>query len=231
MFVVITGASQGIGAAIAEAFAAEPDCRLGLLARRHDRLEAVATRCRSQGAAAECFVCDVTRTDDVARVADDLLGHGVPDVVVNNAGRFEPGSVLDTSAEQFRAQLEVNLVSAFLVTRAFLPSMRRAGQGHLFYLGSVASLQAYPGGAAYCAAKHGLLGLARAVREETRDCGIRDTTLLPGATWTPSWEGAPVPEDRMMPATDLGRTVVELHRLSTRSVAEEIVLRPQRGDV
>ena len=230
--VVITGASQGIGAAIAHAFAAVPGARLALLARSERTLAEVAAACRDLGAEAEAFPCDVTDDGAVAQTAEQVAARfGTADVLVNNAGLFRPGPLLETTPDGFREQVEVNLTSAFLVTRAFLPPMLAARRGHVFFLASVASLRAYPGGAVYGAAKHGLLGLARGVREETRTHGIRVTTLLPGATYTPSWEGAGVDESRLMPATDIAQTVLDAWRLSDRSVVEEIILRPQLGDL
>ena len=230
--VVVTGASQGIGAAIARAFAEEPQARLALVARRREKLEAVAADCRKRGADVLVLPCDVTDEAAVAAMARQVLKRwGAPDVLVNNAGLFQPAPLRETSAETFRAQLEVNLTSAFLVTQAFLEPMIARRQGHIFFMGSVASLRAYPGSVAYCAAKHGLLGLARVVREETRTLGLRVTVLLPGATYTPSWEGMDLPEERFMPAEDVARTVRALYHLSPRTVAEEIVLRPQEGDL
>ncbi len=230
--VVVTGASQGIGAALAEAFAAEEGARLALVARTEAKLDAVAARCRALGAEAVSFPCDVTDEEAVAAMAGAVLERlGAPDVLVNNAGAFQPGSLLETAPADFRAQLEVNLTSAFLVTRAFLPALLARGRGDLFFMASVAAIRGYPGGAAYCAAKHGLLGLARVVREETKGTGLRVTTLLPGATLTPSWAGTDLPEERFMPAEDIARAVVDLHRLSGRTVVEEILLRPQQGDL
>ena len=230
--IVVTGASQGIGRAVCEAFAELPDAKIALLARSEEKLEQVATSCRSRGAEAMPVRCDVTVDEDVVAAAQAVLTRwGAPDVLVNNAGLFEPGSLVDTTAEAFRRQLDVNLTSAFLVTQAFLPAMIERGSGTLFYMASVASIRAYPAGGAYCAAKHGLLGLARSVREETRESGLRVTALLPGATFTPSWDGVDLPEERFMPAEDIARAVVEIYGLSDRTVVEEIVLRPQEGDL
>jgi NAD(P)-dependent dehydrogenase (short-subunit alcohol dehydrogenase family) len=131
----------------------------------------------------------------------------------------------------FRAQVDVNLNSAFIVTKAFLAEMVSRGSGMFFLMASVAAFRAYPAGVAYGASKHGLLGLARALREETRERGIRVTTVMPGATWTPSWHGAGHPEGRMMPVADIAALVLSAWRLSDRSVVEEIVVRPQLGDI
>ncbi len=230
--VVVTGASQGIGRAIAEAFAEVPDVRLALVSRNEAKLHAVAEVCHVRGAEAAVFPCDVTDADAVAQTASAIRTHwDAPDVLVNNAGDFRPGTILETPPEVFREQVEVNLNSAFYVTHAFLPAMLARKRGHLFFMASVASIRAYPGGGAYCASKHGLLGLARVVREETKDQGLRVTTLLAGATRTPSWDGTDFPDERFMPPEDIARAVVNTWRLSDRTVVEEILLRPQLGDI
>jgi len=230
--VVVTGASQGIGAAIAQAFAEEPVAQLALVARNRKRLEAVAAACRARGAETLVLPCDVTDAGAVEAMANEVLVRwGAPEVLVNNAGLFRPAPLRQTAVEEFRAQLEANLTSAFLVTRAFLEPMIARRRGHIFFMGSVAALKAYPGSVAYCAAKHGLLGLARVVREETRQLGLRVTVVLPGATYTPSWEGVGLPEARFMPAEDIARAVRDVYHLSSRTVVEEILLRPQEGDL
>lgn len=232
MHVVVTGASQGIGAAIARAFAQTPDAELSLLARNERNLEKVAGECRDLGAKATWHACDLTWDDQVEAVADVVLAAaGPPRVVVNNAGRYRPSTVLAMDGAFLRKQLEENIVSAHLVTQAFLPAMIEAREGHLFYLGSVASLRAYAGAAGYCVAKHGLLGLARAVREETIPHGLRVTTVLPGATRTPSWGDTAIPEHRFMPAEDVARAIVDCAALGPRTVVEELLLRPQTGDI
>lgn len=230
--VVITGASQGIGQAIAEAFAREGNARLALVSRSEKKLRAVAERCEAHGAETLVIPCDVTDDDAVTEMTQRVLStFGAPDVLVNNAGLFLPGSVQETTAQQFRDQVAVNLTSAFLVTQAFLDPMIQRGKGHLFFMASVASIRAYAGGVGYCAAKHGLLGLARVVREETKAQGLQVTALLPGATLTPSWEGVDLPEERFMPPEDIANTVLGIYRLSDRTVVEEIILRPQLGDI
>ena len=229
--VLVTGASRGIGAAVAEAFAARGD-RLALVARDADALAEVVRRCTEAGGEARVFVCDVTDGAAVDALATSVRDWaGTPDAVVNNAGLFEPGGILETSPEAFRRQMEVNVVSAFLVTRAFLAAMRARGSGRILMMGSVASIRGYPGGAAYGAAKHALLGLARSVRQEMLGTGVSVTTLLPGATRTGSWDGTDLPDDRFMPPEDIARVAVEVATLSGRTVVEEVLLRPDAGDI
>ncbi len=232
MIVVVTGASQGIGQAIAEAFAAEYDARVALAARTRTALEQTADACRTRGGTPLVLPTDVTDDAAVADLAAAVHEEwGPPDVLVNNAGAFTNTPLAELTLEGFRDQIDVNLTSAFAVTKAFLPAMRERGEGHLFFMGSVASLMAYPGNAGYCAAKHGLRGLARTVRAETKDEGLRVTTVLPGATDTPTWDGAGVAEERLMAPEDVAQSVVNAYRLSDRTVLEELLLRPQEGDV
>lgn len=232
MVVVVTGASQGIGRAIAEAFATEEEAQVALVARTQSKLETVAEQCRARGGEALVVPTDVADEDAVADMAETVQDEwGVPDVLVNNAGIFRYAPLDELTLEGFREQIDVNLTGAFAVTQAFLPAMRERGQGHLFYMGSVASIMAYPGNAGYCAAKHGIRGLARVVREETKDEDLRVTTVLPGATWTSTWEGIDLPEERFMPPEDIAHAVVEAYHLSDRTVLEELILRPQEGDV
>ena len=232
MIVVVTGASQGIGQAIAEAFAEREGARVALVARTEEKLEVVAARCRERGGTPLVVPTDVTDDAAVEKMAMTVReAWGVPDVVVNNAGAFTYAPLDELTLEGFRKQIDVNLTSAFAVTQAFLPSIREQGAGHIFFMGSVASIMAYPGNAGYCAAKHGVRGLARVVREETKDEGVRVTTVLPGATKTPTWDGVDLPDERFMPPEDIAASVVDAYHLSDRTVLEELVLRPQEGDV
>jgi NADP-dependent 3-hydroxy acid dehydrogenase YdfG len=231
--VLITGASQGIGAAIARTFAAElPGVRLALVARNEKNLRAVAAACRKLGATAELFSCDVT--DEVAvkamaRAVTARFRH--VDVLINNAGKFAGAPFLQMPVALFDAQFAANLRSMFLVSQAFIPAMVKRGRGDVFNMSSIAGLQAYPNGAAYCAAKFGVTGLTKVMRAELKDKGVRVCAVHPGAVWTPSWANSGFTGEKMMPAEDIARAILNVYRLSRRTVVEEIVLRPQLGDL
>ena len=231
--VLITGASQGIGAAIAKTFAREvKGVRLALVARNGKNLQRVAKACAKPGAKVESFACDVTDEASVAALAQAVTQRfGAVDVLINNAGKFFGAPFLEMKTADFDAQLAANLRSVFLVSRAFVPGMVRRGRGDVFNMSSIAGLQAYPGGAAYCAAKYGVAGLSAVMRAELKDKGVRVCCVHPGATWSPSWSGAGVPPERMMPAEDVARAFLDIYRLSRSTVVEEIVLRPQLGDL
>ena len=231
--VLITGASQGIGAAIAKIFAMElPGARLALVARSEKNLRAVARTCIKAGANVEIFPCDVTDEASVAALARDVTKHfGAVDVLINNAGAFESAPLAETSVTLFDRMIAVNLRSTFLVSQAFLPAMVKRRRGDVFNVSSIAGLQAYPNGAAYCAAKFGVTGLTAVMRAETKDQGVRVGCVHPGATWTPSWAKSGIKAERIMPAEDVARAILNAFRLGRRTVIESIVLRPQLGDI
>lgn len=231
--VLITGASQGIGAAIAREFAAQiKGVRLALVARNERNLQRVAAAALKRGATAEVFPCDVSEAAAVAEmVAAVARRFGSVDVLINNAGIFTAAPFAETTVEAFDAMIGTTLRSAFLVTRAFLPAMLQRAKGDVFFMSSVAGLHAFPGDAAYCAAKFGVTGLAKVLRAETKERGVRVCCVYPGATWSPSWKGSGMEAERMMPAEDVARAFLDVYRLTRRTVVEEIVLRPQRGDL
>lgn len=233
--VLVTGASQGIGAAIARVFAAEvPGVRLALVARNARNLRAVAAQCAAlaKGGEVATFPCDTSDERAVAKLARAVTKRfGVVDVLINNAGKFHGAPFLETKLADFDAQIAANLRSVFLVSQAFVPAMAERGRGDVFNMGSVASFKALPGMAAYGAAKFGVLGLSRVMREELKSRGVRVCCVMPGGTESPSWHGSGVPPERLMAAEDVARVFLDIYRLGRRTTVEEIVLRPQLGDL
>lgn len=153
------------------------------------------------------------------------------DVLVNNAGAFAPGKISDEPEGALEDLIDINLYSAYRVTRGILPQMIKRKNGHIFNMCSVASITPYVHGASYCIAKFALLGFSKVLREEMKEHRIRVTSVLPGAVWSDSWKGVDLPEDRFMPVDDIASSIYNIYKLSPRTVVEELLLRPQLGDV
>lgn len=153
------------------------------------------------------------------------------DILVNNAGIFIPGSILEEAEGNLESMMSNNLYSVYFLSRHLVPSMARRGSGHIFNMCSVASIKAYPNGGSYAISKHALLGFSRGLREELKGRGVKVTSVIPGATWTYSWEGAEFPKDRLMQAEDVAKTIINAYQLGPAAVVEEILIRPQLGDL
>jgi short-subunit dehydrogenase len=153
------------------------------------------------------------------------------DVLVNNTGTFIQGNVSDEPDGALETMLSVNLNSAYHTTRTLLPKMLAQKSGHIFTICSIASLAAYPGGGAYSISKYALLGFTRNLRAELKEHGIKVTAVIPGAVYTDSWKGSGIPESRIMETEDLAKMIFSATQLSPQAVVEDIVLRPQLGDL
>jgi short-subunit dehydrogenase len=153
------------------------------------------------------------------------------DVLVNNAGNFIQGNVSDEPDDALEEMIQVNLFSAYHLTRTLLPKMKSAKSGHIFTLCSIASLAAYPNGGSYSISKFALLGFTKNLRRELQAYGIKVTAIIPGAAYTDSWKGSGVPEQRLMEANDIAKVIYDATLLSPQAVVEEIIIRPQLGDL
>jgi short-subunit dehydrogenase len=175
---------------------------------------------------------DLSKKHDVFHFADFVKKHWDKlDVLVNNAGIFLPGAISEEDSGTLATLMETNLYSAYNITRALLPIMVPHQSGHIFNMCSVASFMAYPNGGSYSISKFALLGFSKVLREEMKPKGIKVTSIMPGATWSDSWVGVDLPASRLMQATDVSRTVWAAYNLSDSAVIEEVILRPQLGDL
>ena len=190
---VITGASKGIGAAVARRCTVE-GVRVALIARTAAPLHALASEL---GADALAYSCDLTDAGAVGAVAMRMaadLGEA-PDLLINNAGLFQLAPVDVMSPVDFAAVVQTNLIAPFLLTRALLPAMRARGSGTIVTLGSIADRAVFPENGAYAASKYGLRALHEAMRMELRGSGVRATLVSPGPVDTPLWD-AVNPDER-----------------------------------
>ena len=153
------------------------------------------------------------------------------DVLVNNAGVYIEGLVSEEPEGTLEKQIDTNLYSAYYMTRAVLPAMLPHEAGQIFNMCSIASQMMYANAHSYSVSKFAMLGYSKALRKELKDKGIKVTALLPGATWSAAWGDAPIPTERLMAAADIAETVWSIYQLPATAVVEEVVLRPQLGDL
>ena len=233
MNIIITGASKGLGRAVAEKFAA---CGYDLFLCSRDQ-QALSTAAQQLGDRYPAITIR-SKTADLAE-KDQALGFGrwvlesgaAIDVLVNNAGQFILGSLYDEDETVLERMMAVNLYSAYYLTGVLLPAMIQRKSGHIFNMCSVASLKAYPYGAAYSISKYALDGFSANLREEMKPHGIKVTAVYPGAAYTDSWAGSGVDPQRIMEAGDVADMILAAARLSPQATVEEILLRPQLGDL
>ena len=223
---VVTGASRGIGLAVAKVLA-DAGCRLALAARFGNALELRAAE-KIGGFAQACDVRDERSVSEFFAAVKKRFRH--IDILVNNAGIGGPSRNVDQlSPEDWREVIDVNLTGMFLTTRAGLPLMKR-GASIVNNL-SVSAKDVFPGMSAYNAAKHGAAGFTNTLREELRGKGIRVIGLYPGATDTAIWEQfwPKAPRRRMMRPETIARGVVFALNLPPEATVEELVIAPTAG--
>jgi len=196
---LVTGASSGIGAATARAFAGA-GMPVALCARRKDRLEQLAADLTGQGSEASAHAVDVTDPLAVRAMVDEVAARwGRLDVLVNNAGRGLSATFEQTSSEELRALIELNVVAVLGVTQAALPIMRRQGSGHIINISSIVGRRAVPYRAAYSATKFALGALSEALRVELTGTGIAVTLVYPIRTSETEFHQAEVQKVRWRP--------------------------------
>jgi len=232
MNVVITGASKGIGKALVEQFARQ-GADLFLCSRHMDQtIHWQQDLMEKYNASIMSYNADLGIEGEVKSFGKKVLeAFDKVDILINNAGQFEPGSVHQEPEGQLERMMRVNMYSAYHLTRALVPNMIAQKSGHIFNICSVAALQAYHNGGSYSISKWAMLGFSRNLREELKKHGIKVTAVHPGATLTGSWEGFDIDPSRIMEADDIASMVLAASSLSPQACVEEILIRPQLGDL
>ncbi|OOG77506.1 SDR family oxidoreductase [Algoriphagus sp. A40] len=230
--ILVTGGTKGIGRAIIERFAKE-GFDIFTCARNEKDLVSLKTHLEENhpGINVLALVADLSKKEEVLRFSEAVKAIGIPDVLINNTGIFLPGALHSEPEGNFEYIMHTNLFSAYYLSRAFIKEMISRKSGHIFSMGSIAGLTAYPNGGSYAVSKWAMLGMTKCLREELKSHQIKVTSILPGATYTESWAGAGLPEERFVRVADVAESVWGAYNLSPQTVVEEVIIRPQLGDI
>lgn len=232
-YAIVTGATQGIGKAIAEKLL-DNGFSVAVCARSLTDLHKVENEWKEKYPAAQIIAhrADLAIKQDALNFVKRVLAHfDTIDVLVNNAGLYFPGKLADEPDGHLETLMNINLFSAYHITRQVLPHMKRNAGAHIFNMCSVASLRAYPNGGAYSITKYALLGFSDNLRYELMTEGIKVTSICPGATYSRSWEGSGIAQDRIMKVTDVADALWSAYSLSSSANVDNIILRPLQGDI
>lgn len=237
--ILVTGAGKGIGRSIALEFARaikhHPDFEpvLVLSSRTEAELKAISLECRAEGALTDTVTADISDIAAVRKLTEHITEHyGRIDCLVNNAGVGRFGALHDMTEEDFDYTMSTNLKGTFFLTQALFSIMERQRSGHIFFITSVAATKAFKHSSIYCMSKFGQRGLVETMRLYARKCNVRITDVQPGAVYTPMWgEVSDEMQALMMMPEDIAAPVVQAYLQPSRTVVEEIVLRPTGGDI
>ena len=231
--VVVTGGTRGIGLAIVKRFALE-GYDVITCGRDSDSGARLVKDFRSWFPARNLhfYACDLSKRSGVNDFVNFVhaLAHPIK-ALVNNTGYFKPGSILEEPEGQLEGMMNANLYSAYHVSRGLVPQMIQSGVGHVFNICSIASIMAYANGGSYSITKFAMLGMSKVLREETKASGVKVTSVLPGAVLTDSWAGVDLPEDRFIRSEDIADAIWGCFALGPGAVVEELLIRPQLGDI
>jgi short-subunit dehydrogenase len=232
MNIVITGGSKGMGKAMAEKFAAAKN-NIFICSRNEKELAVTTNEINKKYSdSVQYFSSDLSQKNEVLKFADWLLQKRIPiDILINNAGLFVPGNVYNEPEGNLEKMMNINLFSAYHLTRALLPQMMKNKSGHIFNISSIAALKAYNNGGSYSISKYALMGFSKNLREELKLFHIKVTTVYSGAVYTSSWEGADISPQRIMEVEDIANMIYAASLLSPQACVEDIVIRPQLGDL
>jgi short-subunit dehydrogenase len=232
MNVVITGASRGIGKELALNFAKE-GASLFLCSRDMDKAilwqQEFMYKYQIKVVSFNAYLGDEEQTKAFGAQLLNAVEH--VDILINNAGVYEPGSIHNEPEGQLEKMISVNLYCAYHLTRILVPRMIERKSGHIFNMSSIAALKSYPNGGSYSISKFALTGFSKNLREELMGHGIEVTTVYPGATMTSSWDGSGIDPNRIMEASDIAKMIVVASKLSPQACVEDLVIRPILGDL
>lgn len=232
-YILVTGGTKGIGRAVVELFAKE-GFHIITCSRNENDLQKLKLEVEQAYTFSKVFYkqADLSDRKAIGDFIKYVQGLKVQvDVLVNNSGLFIPGKISEEDEEALPFMINTNLYSAYYISKAFVTDMIKRRSGHIFTLCSTASITPYINGGSYCISKFALYGMTKVLREETKEYNVKVTAILPGATLTASWEGVDLPPERFMKSEDVAKAIWGAYCMSENSVVEEILIRPQLGDL
>lgn len=226
MKALITGATKGIGRAIAIKLW-QNGYDLALIARNQKELESFKDELFLTGRTVLIYAADCSHKEQVYDFLNKVeVEFGFVDVLVNNVGTFLPGSLLDEEDEVFEKQQQLNVNSAYYISKFFAKKMRSAKCGHIFNICSVASKAPVKNGGSYSVTKAAMLSLNNVLRQELAPHNVKVTAFLPGSTKTSSWEGTTVPDEKFVQPEDIAETLFTILNLSKGVNVDEVLITP-----
>ena len=230
---IITGGSKGIGRSIAIKFA-KNNFDIFTCSRNQDELSKLESEIKSINPKIKVstLVSDLSTKEGSLNFIDFVIKNtNKIDVLVNNVGTFIPGKLIEEEDSALEQMININLYSNYWVTKGLVNLMTNKKEGHIFNMCSIASKVAYANGGSYCISKFAFYGMSQCLREELKDFNIKVTSVLPGAVRTGSWDGTLLPDDRFIKPDDVSSSIYSAYNTSKGATIEEIIIRPQLGDI
>ena len=231
--IVITGGSKGIGKSIALKFA-EENFDIYTCSRNQDDLLKLKNELNSlnQNITLYTLNCDLSTKDGCNSFINFINDNTKKiDILVNNVGTFIPGKLIEEDDSALEKMIDINLYSNYWITKGLIKLMTNYREGHIFNICSIASKVAYANGGSYCISKFALYGMSQCLREELKDFDVKVTAVLPGAVRTGSWDGTTLPDERFIIPDDVSNSIFSAYDTSKGATIEEIIIRPQLGDI
>ena len=226
---IISGGSRGIGFAVAQQLILD-GFFVHIIGSNSENLKTAVVQLGADNA--QSSLCDMSSPKEVISLSQNLASlYPQLQILVNNVGTFLPGAMMDEPSGQWEKEWELNVSSAYHLTRGLWSNLKATSRSHVFNMCSIASIVSYSAGGTYAVTKHALLGFSKSLREEGRPYGIRVTSLLPGATLTDSWAGVDLPKERFMSAESVAKVILVAYQINEDTQMEEVLLRPIQGDI